>query len=162
MIQVGERIPNTQVTQMTDQGPSPISTDDLLGTGTVVLFATPGAFTPTCSAQHLPGFLEKADALQEQGVDKIVCMAVNDVFVVDAWAKASQVASKITMIADGNGDFARAMGLEMDIRAFGMGERCQRFAMILTDGVVQSLMVEQPGEFKVSSAESVLAELSKT
>ena len=159
MIQVGDRIPDTPIMQMADNGPTPIAASDLLGTGRVVLFATPGAFTPTCSAQHLPGFIEKHAELKAAGVDQIVCMAVNDIFVVDAWAKSSQTADKITMVADGNGDFARAMGLEMDIRAFGMGDRCQRFAMIIDDGVVTDLMVEAPGEFKESSAESVLNKL---
>lgn len=159
MIQIGDVIPDISVTQMTSNGPTPVSAHTLLGEGKVVLFATPGAFTPTCSAQHLPGFLEKADAIRARGVDQIVCMAVNDVFVVDAWAKASGVNDAITMVADGNGDFARAMGLSMDIRAFGMGERCQRFAMVIEDGVVKELMVEAPGEFKVSSAEAVLASL---
>ena len=159
MIQIGDAIPDVSVTQMTSNGPTPLSTQALLGQGKVVLFATPGAFTPTCSAQHLPGFLEKADAIKAKGVDRIVCMAVNDVFVVDAWAKACGVDDAVIMLADGNGDFAKAMGLSMDIRAFGMGERCQRFAMVIEDGVVQALMVEAPGEFKVSSAEAVLAQL---
>lgn len=159
MIQVGDHIPDTPVMQMTENGPSPIVASEVIGAGRVVLFATPGAFTPTCSAQHLPGFLEKYEELKAKGVDQLVCMAVNDVFVVDAWSKASQTAGKVTMIADGNGDFARAMGLEMDIRAFGMGDRCQRFAMIIQDGIVEDIMVEAPGEFKVSSAEAVLNKL---
>lgn len=159
MIQVGDRIPDTPIMQMSNNGPTPIAASELLGTGRVVLFATPGAFTPTCSAQHLPGFLEKHAELKAAGVEKIVCMAVNDIFVVDAWAKASQVGDKITMVADGNGDFARAMGLEMDIRAFGMGDRCQRFAMIIDNGMVTDLMVEAPGEFKESTAEAVLTKL---
>lgn len=159
MIQVGDHIPDTTVMQMTENGPSPIAASEVIGAGRVVLFATPGAFTPTCSAQHLPGFLEKYEELKAKGVDQLVCMAVNDVFVVDAWSKASQTAGKVTMIADGNGDFARAMGLEMDIRAFGMGDRCQRFAMIIQDGIVEDIMVEAPGEFKVSSAEAVLNKL---
>ncbi len=159
MIQVGDQIPETPIMQMTDNGPTPIAASDLLGSGRVVLFATPGAFTPTCSAQHLPGFIEKHADLTAAGIDQIVCMAVNDIFVVDAWAKASQTGDKITMVADGNGDFARAMGLEMDIRAFGMGDRCQRFAMIIDNGIVTDLMVEAPGEFKESSAEAVLNKL---
>ena len=159
MIKVGDQIPETPIMQMTDNGPTPIAASDLLGSGRVVLFATPGAFTPTCSAQHLPGFIEKHADLTAAGIDQIVCMAVNDIFVVDAWAKASQTGDKITMVADGNGDFARAMGLEMDIRAFGMGDRCQRFAMIIDNGIVTDLMVEAPGEFKESSAEAVLNKL---
>lgn len=156
MIKIGDHIPATQVTRMTDSGPEPIPATEVLSQGLVVLFATPGAFTPTCSAQHLPGFLEKAEALKALGVSEIVCMAVNDIFVLTAWAKAGHVDGKITMIADGNGDFARAMGLQMDIRAFGMGERSQRFAMVIDNGVVQHLAVEAPGEFKVSSAEAIL------
>jgi peroxiredoxin len=160
MIQIGDSIPDVQVMQMSADGPTPVQTHTLFNEGLVILFATPGAFTPTCSAQHLPGYLEKADALKACGVREIICMAVNDVFVVDAWQKASGVDGKIAMIADGNGDFARAMGLDMDIRAFGMGERSQRFAMIINEGVVKELMVEAPGEFKVSSAEAVLNSLS--
>mgnify|MGYP000072887565 FL=1 len=161
MIEIGQRLPSTPIMQMSAEGPSPVPADQLMGKGLVVLFATPGAFTPTCSAQHLPGFIEKYDALKSQGVDQIVCMAANDIFVVQAWADASQVGDRITMVADGNGDFAKAMGLEMDITAFGMGHRCQRFAMIIQDGEVKNLMVEAPGEFKVSSAESVLSALDR-
>lgn len=161
MIEIGQALPNTPVMQMTEQGPNPIAANALMGSGLVVLFATPGAFTPTCSAQHLPSFIEKYDELKAAGVDQIVCMAVNDIFVMDAWAKACHVDGKITMIADGNGEFSRAMGLEMDISAFGMGQRSQRFAMIIRDGQVEHLMVEAPGEFKVSSAESVLAALNQ-
>lgn len=162
MIQIGDQIPNTQVTIMTEQGPSPVAAGDLLGHGLTVLFATPGAFTPTCSAQHLPSFMEKFDELKAAGVDQVACIAVNDVFVINAWAKATGAdAGQIIMIADGNGDFTRDMGLEMDISAFGMGTRSQRFAMIIRDGKVEALMVEAPGEFKVSSAESVLQALNK-
>lgn len=159
MIEINDTIPDVTVMQMSSEGPKPVNTSDVLGHGRVVLFATPGAFTPTCSAQHLPGFVEKSDQFKAQGIDQIVCMAVNDIFVVDAWKKASQVGDEVTMIADGNGDFAKAMGLSMDISAFGMGHRCQRFAMIIEEGVVKDLMIEAPGEFKVSSAESVLSRL---
>jgi peroxiredoxin len=161
MIEIGQRLPQTPVMQMSKDGPCPTPADQLMGQGLVVLFATPGAFTPTCSAQHLPGFLEKTDAIRSHGVDKIVCMAANDIFVVNAWAEAAGVGDRLTMIADGNGDFAKALGLDMDISAFGMGHRCQRFAMIIQDGEVKTLMVEEPGEFKVSSAESVLNALDQ-
>lgn len=161
MIEIGQRLPSTPVMTMTANGPTPVQADELMGQGLVVLFATPGAFTPTCSAQHLPGFIERIDDIKRHGVEQVVCMAANDIFVVHAWAEASKVDDRITMIADGNGDFAEAMGLGMDVSAFGMGQRCQRFAMIIQDGQIKSLMVEAPGEFKVSSAESVLAALEQ-
>jgi peroxiredoxin len=145
---------------MTPEGPSGQSTTTLLGAGTTVLFAVPGAFTPTCSARHLPGFVERAAEIRAAGADRIVCMAVNDVFVMDAWGKAVGVGDSIVMAADGNGDFTRALGLEMDATGFGMGRRSQRFAMIVRDGTVEHLMVEGPGEFRVSSADSVLEKLS--
>lgn len=154
-IEPGQRVPQAQLTLMTENGPSPVDAAELMAQGTTVLFSVPGAFTPTCSARHLPGFIEHADALRGKGVDRIVCTAVNDVFVMDAWGKSAR-AEGIVMAADGNGDFARALGLEMDGRAFGMGERSQRFAMIVRDGVVEQLLVESPGEFRVSSAEHVL------
>jgi peroxiredoxin len=129
-----------------------------------VLFAVPGAFTPTCSAKHLPGFVEQAEALRAAGVDRIVCMAVNDVFVMDAWGQVGrdrrQTTLPVLMAADGNGDFTQALGLEMDGRAFGMGMRSQRFALIVRDGVVEDVLVEAPGEFRVSSADHVLSLLS--
>ena len=158
-ISAGDSIPSAQLTIMGENGPGPVSSDELLGSGTVVLFAVPGAFTPTCSAEHLPGFVEHADALKAKGVDQIVCMAVNDIFVMDAWGKAGNAHGLMTMAADGNGEFTKAMGLEMDASAFGMGQRCQRFAMIIRDGVVEKVMVEGPGEFRVSSAEYVLDQL---
>ncbi len=158
-ISAGEPIPSAQLTIMGDNGPGPVASDELLGSGLVVLFAVPGAFTPTCSAQHLPGFVDQADALRSRGVDRIVCMAVNDIFVMDAWGRAGQVHQAITMAADGNGEFTRALGLELDASAFGMGQRCQRFAMIIRDGIVDKVMVEGPGEFRVSSAEYVLDQL---
>jgi peroxiredoxin len=157
---VGDRVPEATLTVMTPEGPSGQSTTTLLGAGTTVLFAVPGAFTPTCSARHLPGFVERAAEIRAAGADRIVCMAVNDVFVMDAWGKAVGVGDSIVMAADGNGDFTRALGLEMDATGFGMGRRSQRFAMIVRDGTVEHLMVEGPGEFRVSSADSVLEKLS--
>jgi len=159
-IAAGEQIPQSQLTVMTENGPSPVDATELMGQGTTVLFAVPGAFTPTCSAQHLPGFVEHADEILARNVDRIVCMAVNDVFVMDAWGKSAGVDGKIVMAADGNGDFTRALGLEMDGRAFGMGQRAQRFALIIRDGKVADVMVEGSGEFRVSSAENVLTKLA--
>lgn len=159
-ITAGERIPQAQLTVMGENGPTPVDSTELMGDGTTVLFAVPGAFTPTCSAQHLPGFVEHADEILDGKADRIICMAVNDVFVMDAWGKSAGVADKITMVADGNGDFTRALGLEMDGRAFGMGQRSQRFALIVRDGTVEQLLVEAAGEFRVSSAENVLSKLN--
>ncbi len=158
-ISSGERIPEATLTIMSPEGPKPVSTAELFGSGRSVLFAVPGAFTPTCSAQHLPGFLDQAEQLQSKGVDRIVCMAVNDVFVMDAWAKASNAGDQIQMAADGNGEFANALGLTMDASSFGMGQRSQRFAIIIDEGVAREVLVEAPGEFRVSSAESVLSKL---
>jgi peroxiredoxin len=157
-IQVGDRIPDAGLTIMSDNGPQPLSTADLFGDKKVVLFSVPGAFTPTCSAKHLPGFVDNADAILGKGVDEIACMSVNDVFVMNAWGKSAN-ADAISMVADGNGDFARALGLELDASGFGMGERSQRFALVAENGVVTQLFVEAPGEFRVSSAEHVLSEL---
>jgi peroxiredoxin len=157
-IQVGDRIPDAGLTIMSDNGPQPLSTADLFGDKKVVLFSVPGAFTPTCSAKHLPGFVDNADAILTKGVDEIACMSVNDVFVMNAWGKSAN-ADAISMVADGNGDFARALGLELDASGFGMGERSQRFALVAENGVVTQLFVEAPGEFRVSSAEHVLSEL---
>jgi peroxiredoxin len=158
-VTVGDRVPEATLTVMTPEGPSGQSTTTLLGAGTTVLFAVPGAFTPTCSARHLPGFVERAEEIRAAGVDRIVCMAVNDVFVMDAWGKSVGVGEAVVMAADGNGEFTRALGLEMDASGFGMGERAQRFAIIVQDGVIKHLMVEGPGEFRVSSADSVLERL---
>jgi peroxiredoxin len=135
-----------------------MTTGELFGGKKVVLFSVPGAFTPTCSAKHLPGFVERADEILGKGVDTIACMAVNDVFVMHAWGKSAK-ADRILMLADGNGEFTRALGLELDATGFGMGQRSQRFALVADDGVVSDLFVESPGEFRVSSAEYVLAKL---
>lgn len=158
-IRSGQALPEASLTVMTPDGPKPVGTGELMGRGKTVLFAVPGAFTPTCSAQHLPGFVNHASELREKGADRIVCMAVNDAFVMDAWGKASNVGEDIVMAADGNGEFTRLLGLEMDATAFGMGQRAQRFAMIIDDGTVTSLFVEAPGEFRVSSADHVLQHL---
>ncbi len=158
-IKAGERIPEGSLKLMGKDGPMNVSADELLGKGRVVLFSVPGAFTPTCSAKHLPGFVENAAALRGKGVAKIVCLAVNDVFVMNAWGKSAGVGDAIVMAADGNGDYSRALGLELDARGFGMGMRGKRFALVIEDGVVKQVNVEAAGEFKVSSAEHVLAGL---
>jgi peroxiredoxin len=157
-IEVGDRIPDSVLTQMSEQGPQPVSTAAYFGGRKVVLISVPGAFTPTCSAYHLPGFVENAAKLTAKGIDAIACMAVNDIFVMHAWGKSAH-ADGIDMLADGNGEFAEAMGLDMDASAFGMGKRSQRFALVADDGVVTQLLVEAPGEYRVSSAESVLSVL---
>lgn len=156
-IQIGDQLPNVNVQIMQD-GPKPVSTAELFGQGTSVLFSVPGAFTPTCSARHLPGYVDHAAAFKAKGVDRLACMAVNDAFVMDAWGK-SQNAGEISMIADGNGEFAKALGLELDASKFGMGLRSQRFALVIKDGVVAHVFVEAPGEFKVSAADYVLSQL---
>ncbi|MEA3540517.1 MAG: peroxiredoxin [Pseudomonadota bacterium] len=158
-ISKGDRVPTTTFTTMTENGPEPVASDTLFSGKTVAIFSVPGAFTPTCSAKHLPGFIEKAEALKAKGVDEIACTAVNDVFVMNAWGKSAGADGKVTMLADGNGDFARAVGLTMDGSKFGLGTRGQRFSMIVKDGVVEELNVEQPGDFKVSSAEHMLEQL---
>jgi peroxiredoxin len=159
-INTGDRIPDATLTTMTAEGPRPITTQDLFAGKTVALFAVPGAFTPTCSARHLPGFAENRQALADKGVDTVACISVNDAFVMGAWADSQGISSdKIVMLADGNGDFTRQIGLSMDAKGFGMGERSQRYSMLVRDGVVESLNVEQGGEFKVSSAEHLLGEL---
>ena len=159
-IKAGDRIPEGKLKIMGADGPVNVTAAELLGKGRVVLFSVPGAFTPTCDAKHLPGFVDKAAALRGKGVDKIVCMAVNDVFVMNAWGKSAGVGDAIVMAADGNGDYARALGLELDARGFGMGMRGQRFALVVENGVVRQVYVEAPGEFKVSSAEHVLSSLA--
>jgi peroxiredoxin len=158
-LSVGDRLPEASFMTMTADGPTKLTTDDVFKGKTVALFAVPGAFTPTCSAKHLPGFVEKADEIRAKGVDTIACLSVNDVFVMDAWAKDQNAGDDVVMLADGNGDFAKATGLEMDGSGFGMGTRAQRFSMIVKDGVVSELNVEAPGEFKVSSADHILGQL---
>lgn len=158
-IQAGERMPSGKLKTMTKDGPKDVTTDELFRGKKVVLFSVPGAFTPTCDAKHLPGFVQQAEALKAKGVDTLACMAVNDVFVMNAWGKHSNVGDKVLMLADGNGDYARALGLEMDGRGYGMGMRGQRFAIIVQDGVATTVNVEAPGQFKVSAAEHVLGQL---
>ena len=158
-IKVGDKMPAGTLTRMTKDGPQKISTDELFKGKKVVLFSVPGAFTPTCDAKHLPGFVQLADQIHAKGVDTIACMAVNDVFVMSAWGKSGNVGDKILMLADGNGEYAKALGLEMDASGFGMGTRGQRFAIIVQDGVAKQVDVEEKGQFKVSSAEHVLSQL---
>lgn len=158
-IKTGDRIPVGKLKVMGKDGPMNVAAEELLGKGRVVLFSVPGAFTPTCDAKHLPGFIEKAAALRVKGVGKLVCLAVNDVFVMNAWGKSAGVGDAIVMAADGNGDYSRELGLELDARGFGMGMRGKRFALVVEDGVVKQVHVEAPGEFKVSSAEYILGQL---
>jgi peroxiredoxin len=156
-IKVGDRIPSATLNYLKD-GVQAIRTDDIFAGKKVVLFSVPGAFTPTCSAKHLPGYVDKLADLKAKGIDTVACMAVNDAFVMDAWAK-NQNSGEIMMLADGNGAFAKALGLEMDASAFGMGMRSKRFALVAKDGVVTHLNIEAPGEFKVSAADAILAVL---
>ncbi len=158
MIHIGDKLPTVNFMVPTADGPRPMSTDEIFAGKLVALFAVPGAFTPTCSAKHLPGFRDKAGELRAKGVDQIACTSVNDVFVMGAWGK-DQDARDILMLADGNGYFARALGLEMDGSAFGMGLRSKRYSMIVKDGVVQELNVEEGGEFRVSAADYLLGQL---
>ncbi len=158
-IKVGDRIPSATLKQMTKEGPANLTTDELFKGKTVVLFSVPGAFTPTCHAKHLPGFVHNIDKIKAKGVDTVACLAVNDVFVMDAWGKASNAGDKILMLADGNADFTKALGLELDASGFGMGTRGKRFALVAKDGVVTQLNVESAGEFRVSAAEFVLGQL---
>jgi peroxiredoxin len=155
-IKVGDKVPSATLMEMVDGKPTPVPTDSFFAGKTVALFALPGAFTPTCSAKHVPGFVANYDTLKAKGVDEIACLSVNDAFVMGAWGKDQKSDGKVHMLADGNGDFTRAIGLEMDGTKFGMGKRSQRYSMIVTDGVVKSLNVEEPGAFEVSSAEYLL------
>ena len=155
-IKVGDKLPSATLVKATENGPDQVSTDDFFAGRKVALFAVPGAFTPTCSAKHMPGYIDNAEALKAKGVDEIACVSVNDAFVMDAWGKASNVGDKVTLLADGNGQFAKELGLEMDGSKFGLGTRSQRYSMVVNDGVVESLNVEAPGEFKVSSAEYLI------
>ena len=158
-ISEGTKIPDATVMIVTGEGPDKRQTADLLGQGKVALFSVPGAFTPTCSAKHLPGFVENAEALKAKGIDKIVCMSVNDAFVMGAWAADQNSDGAVEMLADGNGDFSRALGLTFDGSGFGLGERSVRFSAVLNDGVVEKLNVEEAGAFEVSSAEYMLNQL---
>lgn len=158
-IKAGDKLPSGTLKTMTKDGPRDITTEELFKGKTVVLFSVPGAFTPTCDAKHLPGYVQHADEIRAKGVDTVACMAVNDVFVMNAWGKASGTGDKVLMLADGNGDYSKALGLEMDGRGFGMGLRSQRFALIAKDGVATHVFVEAPREFKVSAAEYVLSQL---
>jgi peroxiredoxin len=158
-IKVGDKIPSATFMEMKDGKPTPVTTDELFSGKKVVFFALPGAFTPTCSAKHVPGFVTHADEIKAKGVDTIACMSVNDAFVMGAWAKDQKADGKVEMLADGNGDFTRAIGLEMDGTKFGMGKRSQRFSMLVDNGVVKHLNVEDPGAFGVSSAEHILKQI---
>ena len=157
-ISVGDRIPDTTLTIATADGPHPVSSKDFFKDKTVALFAVPGAFTPTCSARHLPSYVEKATDLKGKGIDEIACISVNDPFVMAAWNKADG-SDDITMISDGNGEFAEAVGLSMDASKFGMGKRSQRYSMLVKDGVVEQLNVEAAGEYRASSAEQLLEQI---
>lgn len=158
-IKVGDKIPSMKLMQATAEGPKETSTDDIFGGKKVVLFAVPGAFTPTCSAKHLPGFVQHAADLKAKGVDTIACISVNDAFVMGAWGKDQGTEGKVDMIADGAAAFAKAIGLELDLNARGMGMRSQRYALVAENGVVTHLGVEAPGGFEVSKAEAILAAL---
>ena len=158
-ISVGDRLPKGNLVKADAQGPQPIDSEDYFRGRRVAIFSVPGAFTPTCSARHLPGFVERADELKAKGVDEIACVAVNDAFVMQAWASQSGAEGKVTMLSDGNGELARALGLTMDASKFGMGERGQRWSAIVEDGVVKALNVEPPGAFGVSSADHLIGQL---
>ena len=158
-ISVGDRLPKTTLIKATAEGPQPVDSEAYFGGRRVALFSVPGAFTPTCSARHLPGFVERAEELQAKGVDEIACTAVNDAFVLQAWSDSAAADGKVTMLADGNGDFVRELGLGMDGSKFGLGQRGQRVSMIVNDGVVEQLNVEEPGSFNVSSADYLIERL---
>jgi peroxiredoxin len=159
-IQVGDQIPQATFMTMTPEGPRPVGSDELFKGKTVALFAVPGAFTPTCSAKHLPGFKEKAGEFRGRGVDTIACVSVNDAFVMGAWAQDQGIGDEVVLLADGNGDFTKALGLEMDGSKYGMGLRSQRYSMVVRDGRVEQLNVEQPGDFRVSSADYMLGQFA--
>jgi glutaredoxin/glutathione-dependent peroxiredoxin len=157
-IKVGDKMPAGTLTLATKDGPQKVSAEDFFKGKKVALFSVPGAFTPTCDAKHLPGFVEKADEFKAKGIETIACMSVNDAFVMKAWGKAQNVEGKVQMIADGNAEYSKALGLEMDASGFGMGTRGQRFSLLIDNGVVKQVNVEAKGEFKVSSAEYLLAQ----
>ena len=158
-IAVGQKIPSAKLKTMTAEGPKDISTDDIFNGKKVVLFAVPGAFTPTCSAKHLPGFVEKAAEIKGKGVDTIACLAVNDAFVMGAWGKAQNTGEKVLMLADGAAAFTKQLGLDLDLTGPGMGVRSKRYAMVVDNGTVKALQVEAPGAFEVSSADAILKAL---
>ena len=158
-IKVGDKLPSTILMEMKGGTPQPVKTDDFFAGKKVAVFALPGAFTPTCSAKHLPGFIQHADAIKAKGIDTIACISVNDAFVMGAWGEQQGAGEKVAMLADGNGDFTRALGLEMDASKFGMGKRSQRFSFVADNGVVTQLNVEEPGAFAVSSADHMLKQL---
>ncbi len=157
-IKVGDRLPDVPLTLATAEGPVPVKSGDYFAGKRVALFAVPGAYTPTCSVKHLPSFVEKADELKAKGIDEIVATSVNDAFVLGAW-NTDQGSDSITMLADGNGDFAKAIGLTMDGSKFGMGQRSQRYSMVVADGVIEQINVEAPGEYRVSGADTMLGKL---
>jgi peroxiredoxin len=166
MIKVGDALPDVTLQEYSEVegngcsiGPNPVKVREAAKGKTIALFALPGAFTPTCSAKHLPGFVTHAEAIKGKGVDQIACLSVNDAFVMDAWGKAQNVGDKVLMLADGNADFSKAVGLTMDGTGYGMGLRSQRYAMVVDDGVVKALNVEAPGAFEVSSAEAIMKAL---
>lgn len=161
MIQPGDRLPDATLYEMTPEGPKPVRVSELARGRRLAIFGLPGAFTPTCSAKHLPGYVSLADRLKAKGVDEIVCVSVNDAFVMGAWGREQGAEGKVRMLADGNADFVRALGLELDLRERGMGIRSQRFSMLVDDGVVKTLNVEAPGKFEVSDAETLAAQLDR-
>jgi peroxiredoxin len=158
-IAVGQKMPSGEFTVMGGSGPESLSTDALFSGKRVVLFSVPGAFTPTCNLKHLPGYVDNAAALKAKGIDTVACMAVNDVFVMAAWGQAANVGDDVLMLADGNGTYAKALGLELDASGFGMGTRAKRFSVVVNDGVIEQLNIEPPGAFGVSSAETALEQL---
>jgi peroxiredoxin len=159
VIKPGDRMPAGKFRIMGEKGPQDLSTAELFNGKRVVLFSVPGAFTPTCTAKHLPGYLDQTAQFKAKGIDTVACMAVNDVYVMSAWAKSAHTGAAVQMLADGNGEYARALGLELDARGFGMGVRGQRFALVVDNGVASQVLIEAPGEFKVSAAEHVLNQL---
>ncbi|MEA3037932.1 MAG: glutaredoxin/glutathione-dependent peroxiredoxin [Sphingomonadales bacterium] len=158
-ISVGDRLPHATFIKATAEGPQPVDGEAYFKGRRIALFSVPGAFTPTCSARHLPGFVDKIDQLKAKGVDEVACTAVNDAFVLQAWAQSAGAEGKVTMLADGSGDFVKAIGLDADFSKFGMGHRGQRFSMLVNDGIVEQLNVEEPGAFNVSSADYLLDRL---
>jgi len=159
MIKVGDKIPSAKLKTKTPDGMKDLTTDELFKGKKVVVFGLPGAFTPTCSAKHLPGYVEQAAAIKAKGVDTVACLSVNDAFVMDAWGKDQKVGDKVLMLADGNAEFAKALGLEMDGTGYGMGTRVKRFSMLVQDGVVKQLNVEKPGAFEVSDAATMMKQV---